>query len=72
VAEVLDVPTGEREAVLDAIGQSRSGVGRPVSDLIELADLSRNLALVTITSDGCESCSGYEWSVPKRNVTSAA
>jgi len=129
VAEVLHVPTGEREGVPGAVGQARDGrvipitreklrrhfhirhlerfelglsyprmaqdvaallnreplrsgettlvmdrgsIGRAVSDLLELADLSCNLALVTSTGGDHETRDGYTWTVPKRNLVSSA
>jgi hypothetical protein len=59
--------SGDTTLIMD-----RGSIGRPVSDLIELADLSCNMALVTSHGGEHETRSGYEWSVPKRNLIAGA
>ena len=59
--------SGETTLIMD-----RGSIGRAVADLIELADLSCQLALVTSTGGDHESRDGYTWTVPKRNLIAAA
>lgn len=49
----------------------RSGVGRPIGDLFELADLPCELAMVTITGGDHEIRDGNNWTVPKRTLIAA-
>ena len=49
----------------------RGGVGRPISDMLEEADLPCSIAMVTLHGGDTETRDGMSWSTPKRDVVAA-